>query len=192
MPLPWAAMLAAAALAAGLYARELTELPSRLPALASAIGWSEKTAPRHDAGREFRRFASRERRALAAARRELREEAAQSVRAAIEPVFAAMKGRVPAYAEWYYSYPTRYLLMAHAFVAATDYTVASLPYGGPSGAGEVGAMTAHLTSYMDAQYRARVVHPRATEARLAAALAASYRTSCAPARRAPSGPAAAA
>ena len=175
MPLPWVAALAAGALAAGLYARELTALPSRLPALASAIGWSEEPAPRHGAGRDFRRFASAERRALAAARRELRAEAAQSVRAALDPVFAAMKARVPAYADWYYSYPTRYLLMAHAFVAATDYTVASLPYGGPSGAGEVGAMTAHLTSYMDAQYRARVVHPRATEARLAAALAASYR-----------------
>lgn len=164
MPLPWAVLLVAGALAAGLLARELRTLPSWLPAVSAAQG-----SARADS------LAEEEARSLAAARRELRAEAARSVRAALDPVFAAMKARIPAYADWYYSYPTKYLLMAHAFVAATDYTAASLVHGGPSAAGLVAAIKAHLSAYMDAQYRARVVRPQATEASLAAAFAQADR-----------------
>ena len=164
MPLPCVAAIAAGALAAGFFANDLTTLPGRLlPALSIAVGLSD------GAGEP----ANERTRALDAARRQLREEATRSLRASLDPIFAAMKARVPHYTDWYYSYPTKYLMMAHAFVAATDYTAGRLAAGGPSGPGVVRAITTHLTNYMNAQYRAQVVQPRTTEARLAAAFAAA-------------------
>jgi len=132
------------------------------------------------AGGRFGEFLRQQHDAIEAARTESRNEAAAEIAAAVKPVFDEMTARVPAYANWYFGYTTKYELMAHALVPAIDHLSRSLAGFAGEAAPEqeslVQAIGAHMTAYIEAQYAERVVRPRETEIRLQAAFDTSYGT----------------
>lgn len=130
-------------------------------------------------GSHLDRFLRQRRQALAAARTASRDQALQEIPAALKPVFADINARVPRYADWYFSYTTKYQLMGHALVPAFDYL----------GAVSLGAVLAparrrdgslvqeigtHMALYLKEQYAERVVRPHGTEIRLQAAFDNCY------------------
>ena len=124
------------------------------------------------------RFLAGRRAAIDAARARSRDEIAAEIRASLKPVFAAMTARVPDYADWYFSYPTRYQLMGHALVPAVAYLSHSLdrlvgaPSPGPPSL--VAAINAHMVAYLQEQFAERVVRQHETEIRLQAIFDQSY------------------
>jgi hypothetical protein len=112
------------------------------------------------------------------ARTESRQEATAEIAAALKPVFAEMTARVPAYADWYFGYTTKYELMANALLPAIDHLSRHLAsFTGeapPEEESLVQAIGAYMAEYLAEQYAERVVRPRETEIRLRAAFDKSY------------------
>jgi hypothetical protein len=139
--------------------------------------WRDETGAIYRAtvnGGRFGDFRRRQQEILEAARSESRNRTASEIAAAVKPVFAEMTARVPAYANWYFGYTTKYELMAHAVVPAIDYLTSSLIGGPPEQPSLVRAMGIHMAAYLEEQYADRVVRPRAAEIRLQAAFQNSY------------------
>jgi hypothetical protein len=102
-----------------------------------------------------------------------REFAVASLRAGIRPVFSEVAGRIPAYADWYYSYFTKYELMVHAVVPVLEYGTRWASGAPTAGAqGFVPFIESHLVKYMSDQYAERVLKPRRTTQRLESAFKA--------------------
>jgi hypothetical protein len=114
--------------------------------------------------------------ALEAARTESRDWTADEILMALKPVFADMKRRVPGYADWYFSYPTKYELMAHALAPAFGYLGRALDFSAPLDKSLVEAIGPHVVAYLEQQYSARVVRPSEVEIQLQAAFDKTYAT----------------
>ncbi len=125
---------------------------------------------------ELAQFLRARREALDAVRTETREQASAGILAALRPVFADMKERVPGYADWYSSYATTYELVAQGLLAALDYLGRSLDIFSPQRDSLYGVMAARLIDYLQEQYAEQVVRPPATQVRLQAAFDGSYAT----------------
>ena len=139
--------------------------------------WRDETGAVYRAqvgGGRFEDFLRQQHEALEAARTEARNRTAAEIVAAVKPVFAEMTARVPAYANWYFGYTTKYELMAHAIVPALDYLSRSLAGDPTEQKSLVEAMGVHMTAYLEEQYAERVVRPRETEIRLQAAFQNSF------------------
>jgi hypothetical protein len=141
------------------------------------VVWRDETGAvfrgRVDA-RELALFLNARREALDAARTETREQASAEILAALRPVFADMKDRVPAYADWYSSYATTYELVAQGLLAAVDYLGRGLDIFSPQQESLYAVMTARLVEYLQEQYAEQVVRPQATEVRLQTAFDTSH------------------
>jgi len=141
------------------------------------VVWRDETGAvfrgRVDA-REFALFLNARREALDAVRSETREQASAEILAALRPVFADMKDRVPDYADWYSSYATTYELVAQGLLAALDYLGRSLDIFSPQQDSLYGVMAARLVEYLQEQYAEQVVRPEATQVRLQTAFDTSY------------------
>jgi hypothetical protein len=125
-------------------------------------------------GGRFGQFLRQRKEALEAARIESREWAAAEILAALKPVFADMKGRVPGYADWYFGYPTKYELMAHALAPAFDYLGRALNFYTPLDKSLIQAIGPHVVAYLEQQYTERVVRPLEVEIRLQSAFDRAY------------------
>jgi len=139
--------------------------------------WRDETGAIYRAqvgGGRFGDFLRQQHEALEAARTEARNRSAAEIAAAVKPVFVEMTARVPAYANWYFGYTTKYELMAHAVVPALDYLSRSLVDDPTEQKSLVEAMGVHMAAYLEEQYAERVVRPRETEIRLQAAFQNSF------------------
>lgn len=146
-----------------------------------SVIWRDETGAIYRAkigGGRFERFLRDRRAALDAARTESRNQAAAEILAALKPVFADMRARTPAYADWYFSYTTRYELMAHALLPALDYLSRVLDRLWSPETGQPESMVqtigAHMVDYLKEQYSERVVRPRQAEPRLQLAFDKTY------------------
>ena len=74
----------------------------------------------------FDQFLRRRQTALDAARTESRNQAAAEILAALKPVFADMKARVPDYADWFFVYLTKYELISLALLPTIVYLLGRL------------------------------------------------------------------
>jgi hypothetical protein len=124
--------------------------------------------------REFGQFLRARREALDAARSETREQASAEILAALRPVFADMKDRVPGYADWYSSYATSYELVAQGLLAAVEYLGRSLDIFSSQQESLYAVMATRLVEYLQDQYADQVVRPQATQVRLQTAFDTSY------------------
>jgi len=146
------------------------------PNLGNTIVWRDGTGAyraRVDGGR-FEQFRRQRRQALAAARTASRDQAAEEIPAVLKPVFADIRARVPRYADWYFSYTTKYELMGHALVPVFDYLGANFTPSRRQDGSLVREIGAHMARYLKEQYAERVVRPRGPEIRLQAAFDNSY------------------
>jgi len=155
--------------------------PEHEAKLRDSVIWRDETGAIYRAkiaGGHFADLLRQQRGALEAAHTESRSQVAAEIATALTPVFAEMRARVPDYADWYFSYTTRYELMAHAVIPAIDYLSRGL--GGLVGQDSrrqeslVQAIGAHMTEYLEEQYVERVLRPRETEIRLQALFGKSY------------------
>jgi hypothetical protein len=130
------------------------------------------------AGGRFDEFLRQRKGPIETARTESRDQAAAEIAAALKPVFAVMRARVPKYADWYFGYTTKYELMAHALLPAIDYLGRRLDLVSDQEPRRreslVQLMGAHMVAYLEEQYAERVVRPRQAEIRLQAAFDKSY------------------
>ena len=122
----------------------------------------------------FGQFLRARREALDAARSETREQASAEILAALRPVFADMKDRVPGYADWYSSYATTYELVAQGLLAAVEYLGRSLDIFSSLQESLYAVMATRLVEYLQDQYADQVVRPQATQVRLQTAFDTSY------------------
>lgn len=99
-------------------------------------------------------------------RRKARAQATDSVDAGLATLFADAKTRVPRYAKWYFTYTTRYVLMAHAVAPALQYSTNHLLGRRQHEKSLVDAISMHMVRYLEEQYMDRVLHPAETEAQL--------------------------
>ncbi len=108
--------------------------------------------------------------ATKAARTAAHEQVRTVLPAALQPIFAAAAERAPGYADWYFSYTSKYVLMGHALAAAGMQVIASPPVSSSNREVLTQAIVEHLTEYLRQQYSNRVLHPRAMQADIQAAL----------------------
>ncbi|HEV8681018.1 MAG TPA: hypothetical protein VGQ90_16695 [Stellaceae bacterium] len=143
--------------------------------------WRDETGAVYRAtigGGRFERFLRERRATLEAARTEARNQISAEIPAALKPVFAAMRARVAEYADWNFSYTTKYVLMGHALVPALDYLSRFLDrlWGPDTGQSEsmIQTIASHMVDYLKEQYRERVARPREAEIRLQTAFDKSF------------------
>ncbi len=146
-----------------------------------AVIWRDEAGVLYRAkvgGGRLDQFLAQRHAALEAARSGSRDQAAAEILAALKPVFADMTARVPGYADWYFSYTTKYELMGHALLPAFDYLSRSLDRFRGQDPGQVESLVkligTHMVEYLKEQYAQRVVRPREAEIRLQAAFDNSY------------------
>jgi hypothetical protein len=147
------------------------------------VVWREETGAIYRAkvvdGR-FDQFLRQRNEALEALRTDSRNQAASEILAALKPVFAGMKARVPGYADWYFGYTTRYQLMAHALLPALVHLSRKLDFFSEQNPRQqrslVQSIGAHMVAYLEEQYADRVVRPAEAEIRLQATFDKSYDT----------------
>jgi len=144
-----------------------------------AVAWRDETGAVFHAKvdpRELEQFLQARRQALEAVRTETREQASAEILAALRPVFADMKERVPNYADWYSSYATTYELVAQGLLAALDYLGRSLDIFSTQPDSLYAFMAARLVDYLQEQYAEQVVRPPPTQVRVQVAFDKSYAT----------------
>ena len=122
----------------------------------------------------FDEFLRQRNAAIETARSASRDQAGAEILAALKPVFAEMKERVPGYADWYFRYLTRYELMGHAILPAIEYLGRSLYFISPPDKNLIQTVGPYVVAYLDQQYAERVVRPRDAEIRLRAAFEKSH------------------
>jgi hypothetical protein len=148
-------------------------------AVRDTVAWRDETGTVFRAKvdpRELEGFLQARRKALEAVRTETREQASAEILAALKPVFADMKERVPSYANWYSSYATTYELVAQGLLAALDYLGRSLDIFSPQPESLYAFMAARLVDYLQEQYAEQVVRPQTTQVRVQVAFDKSYAT----------------
>jgi hypothetical protein len=157
------------------------ELPAAEPPAAprDTVVWRDETGAifraKVDPG-DFQRLLEAQHRALDATRTESRDEASTEILAALKPIFAEMKDRVPGYADWYSSYATTYELVAQGLLSAFNYLGRSLDIFSPPQESLYATMAADMVEFLQEQYAEQVVLPQATQVRLQAAFDKSYGT----------------
>jgi hypothetical protein len=128
----------------------------------------------------FDQFLRQRNEALEALRTESRNQAAAEILAALKPVFADMRARVPGYADWYFGYTTKYELMAHALLPALVHLSRKLDFFSEQNPRQqqslVQSIGAHMVAYLEEEYADRVVRPAEAEIRLQATFDKSYDT----------------
>jgi hypothetical protein len=147
------------------------------PKIRDTVVWRDETGAIYRAkigGGRLDQFLRQRKGALDAARTESRDQAAAQIRAALKPIFADMTARVPGYADWYFSYLTKYELMFHAVLPGLDYLGRALDIFSPPDKGLYQTIAPHVVAYIEKQYAERVVRPREAEARLSAGFDKSY------------------
>ncbi len=125
---------------------------------------------------DFEQLLQARRHALDATRAESRDEASVEILAALKPIFAEMKDRVPGYADWYSSYATTYELVAQGLLSAFHYLGRSLDIFSPPQESLYATMAADMVEFLQEQYAEQVVRPQTTRVRLQAAFDKSYST----------------
>jgi hypothetical protein len=125
---------------------------------------------------DFEPLLQARRQALDATRSASRDEASTEILAALTPVFAEMKDRVPRYARWYFSYATTYELVALGLVSAFEYLGRSLDIFSPQQDRLYDTMAGRMIDFLQDEYAEQVVRPEATQVPLQAAFDKSYDT----------------
>jgi hypothetical protein len=118
---------------------------------------------------DFEPLLQARRQALDATRSASRDEASTEILAALTPVFAEMKDRVPRYARWYFSYATTYELVALGLVSAFEYLGRSLDIFSPQQDRLYDTMAGRMIDFLQDEYAEQVVRPEATQVPLQAA-----------------------
>jgi hypothetical protein len=147
------------------------------PKIRDTVIWRDEAGDIYRAkvgGGRFEAFLRQRKEALEVARTASRDRASAEVMAALKPVFADMRARVPGYADWYFGYLTKYQLMSHALLPGLDYLGGTLGFSAPPDKSLIQTIGPHVVSYLEEQYSERVVWPRATEIRLRDAFDKSY------------------